>query len=54
MEDDNGNEININNHCSITLEFNKVINDNIINVDKSQIKFFDEVTNDIFNVNTIN
>ena len=38
LEDDNGSEIDINNHCSITLEFNKVINDNIINIDKSQIK----------------
>ena len=38
LEDDNGSEIDINNHWSITLEFNKVINDNILNVDKSQIK----------------
>ena len=38
LEDDNGSEIDINNHWSIILEFNKVINDNIINIDKSQIK----------------
>ena len=37
LEDDNGSEIDINNHWSITLEFNKVINDNILNIDKSQI-----------------
>ena len=32
LEDDNGSKIDINNHWSITLEFNKVINDNIINI----------------------
>ena len=49
LEDDNESEIDINNHWSITLEFNKVINDNIINVDKSQIKpnvtYFTDVIN---------
>ena len=38
LEYDNGSKIDINNHWSITLEFNKVINDNILNIDKSQIK----------------
>ena len=52
LEDDNGSEIDINNHWSITLEFNKVINDNILNVDKSQINpkvtdVTDVINNDI-------
>ena len=38
LEVNNGSDIDINNHWSITLEFNKLINDNILNVDKSQIK----------------
>ena len=48
LEDDNGSEIDINNHWSITLEFNKVINDNILNVNKSQIKpnITDVINND--------
>ena len=49
LEDDNGSEIDINNHWSITLEFNKVINDNILNIDKSQINpnVADVINNDI-------
>ena len=56
LEDDNSNEIDINNHWSIALEFNKVINDNIINIDKSQIKpnIADVINNDVVGGNTIN
>ena len=49
LEDDNSSEIDINNHWSIKLEFNKVINDNILNINKSQInpKVTDITNNDI-------
>ena len=54
LDDDNGSEIDINNNWSITLEFNKVINDNIINIDESKIKNFDNVTHDIVQGTPIN
>ena len=38
LEDDEGNEIDIKNNWSITLEFNKIMNDNLTLMDQTEIK----------------
>lgn len=46
IEDDRSNEIDLNNDWSLTLEFNKVVNDNVTEIDQTKIKNFDEVYQD--------